>query len=257
MGTHPIQDRPKPTVSFIVPALNEQDNLGPLVERLLAIERTQACPCEILIVDDASSDATYDVGARLAELHPQVKVLRKELPRGIGRAVRHALARLRGRVAVVVMADGVDPLEEAVPQFAAKILAEGCHLALLSRYTTAADSASIPFSYKFFQAGFRFLTRYALGIKFRDTTYAFRAFDADFVRRLGLKSGGFEISPEITFKVIFAGGKVGEVPGRQTRRVRGVSKFRFVKAFRGYSRVFLEAFYLRLRTLGARAGPVE
>src|SRR2546428_4292627 len=246
MGTHPIQDRPKPTVSFIVPALNEQDNLGPLVERLLAIERTQACPCEILIVDDASSDATYDVGARLAGLHPQVKVLRKELPRGIGRAVRHALARLRGRVAVVVMADGVDPLEEAVPQFAAKILAEGCHLALLSRYTTAADSASIPFSYKFFQAGFRFLTRYALGIKFRDTTYAFRAFDADFVRRLGLKSGGFEISPEITFTVIFAGGQAGEGPSRPTRPARRPSKLPLAKAFRGYSPAVPAAVYPRL-----------
>src|SRR3989442_14910457 len=104
MATHAPQERTHPTVSFIVPALNEQDNLGTLVERLLAIEQAQGCSCEILIVDDASNDATYDVGSRLAERHGQVKVLRKELPRGIGRAVRHALAHLRGRVAVVVMA---------------------------------------------------------------------------------------------------------------------------------------------------------
>jgi hypothetical protein len=90
-------------------------------------------------------------------------------------------------------------------------------------------------------------TRYGLGIPFPDTTYAFRAFDVRFVRKLGLKSGGFEISPEITFKVVLAGGRVGEVSGRQTRRMRGKSRFRFFRAFSGYSRVVREAFYLRLR----------
>ena len=246
MGTSQAGDRSKPTVSFIVPALNEQDNLGPLVKRLTALDQPSRA-CEILIVDDASNDATYEVGSQLAAQNQRIRVLHKEQPRGIGRAIRHALPLAHGRLAVVVMADGVDPLESAVPEFCDKILGEGCHLVLLSRYTAPEDSASIPFSYKFFQWGFRLVTRYGLGIKFRDTTYAFRAFDRDFVLNLGLKSGGFEISPEITFKVILAGGKVGEVSGRQTRRVRGKSKFRFLRAFRGYSRVVLEALSLRLK----------
>ncbi len=254
MGTHVSEDRGNPMVTFIVPALNEQDNLGPLVERLTALER-ESYPCEIVIVDDASNDATYEVGSRLAEQDPRVRILHKEAPRGLGRAIRHALPHVRGRLAVVVMADGVDPLETAVPQFCNKILLEGCHLVLLSRYTAPSDSESIPLSYKFFQSAYRFLTRYALGIRFRDTTYAFRAFDADFVRNLGLKSGGFEISPEITFKVVFAGGKVGEVNGRQTRRVRGKSKFRFLRAFRGYSRALLEGLRVRLSP-GSRNQPL-
>ncbi len=236
--------RSSPIVSFIVPALNEQDNLAPLIERLAAIGK-ESRPCEVLIVDDASTDATYQRGLELAKTDPRIKVLHKEEPRGLGRAVRYALPHVRGKVAVVVMADGVDPLETAVPQFCDKILVEGCHLVLLCRYTTPSDSESIPFSYKFFQSGFRLVTRYGLGIHFRDTTYAFRAFDADFLRGLDLRGEGFEISPETTFKVILAGGRVGEVPGRQTRRIRGKSKFRFLKAFRGYSRVVLEGLYLR------------
>ena len=235
-----------PVVTFIIPALNEQDNLAPLIERLTALEQ-ESRPCEIVIVDDASTDATYERGLRLAERDPRIRMLHKEQPRGLGRAIRHALPHVRGKVAVVVMADGVDPLETAVPQFCDKILVEGCHLVLLSRYTAPSDSDSIPFSYKFFQWIFRLLTRYLLGIPFRDTTYAFRAFDADFVRKLGLKSEGFEISPETTFKVVLAGGKVGEVSGRQTRRLKGKSKFRFLRAFRGYGRVVLQAFYLRWR----------
>lgn len=247
MKAHVAESQNSPiAVTFIVPALNEQDNLAPLVDRLTALDEASR-PCEVIIVDDASTDATYECGLRLAEHNPKIKILHKEPPRGIGHAIRHALPHARGKLAVVVMADGVDPLETAVPQFSNQILGEGMHLVLLSRYTAPSDSDSIPFSYKFFQFGFRFLTKYGLGIPFPDTTYAFRAFDTDFVRSLGLKSGGFEISPEITFKVILAGGKVGEVSGRQTRRVRGKSKFRFFKAFRGYSGVILEGFYLRLR----------
>lgn len=238
------ESRSSPVVTFIIPALNEQDNLAPLIERLTALEQ-EARPCEIVIVDDASTDATYERGLQLAERDPRIRVLHKDAPRGLGRAVRHALPHVRGKLAVVVMADGVDPLETAVPQFCDKILVEGCHLVLLCRYTTPSDSDSIPFSYRFFQSGFRLVTKYGLGVPFRDTTYAFRAFDTDFARKLDLKSEGFEISPETTFKIILAGGKVGEVPGRQTRRLRGQSKFRFLKAFRGYSRVVLEGLYLR------------
>ena len=238
------EGRSSPVVTFIVPALNEEDNLAPLIERLTALER-ESRPCEIVIVDDASTDATYQRGSELAERDSRIRILHKDEPRGLGRAIRHALPHVRGKLAVVVMADGVDPLETAVPQFCDKILVEGCHLVLLCRYTTPSDSNSIPFSYRFFQSGFRLVTKYGLGVQFRDTTYAFRAFDVDFVRKLALKSEGFEISPETTFKVILAGGKVGEVPGRQTRRLRGKSKFRFLKAFRGYSRVVLEGLYLR------------
>ncbi len=238
------EGRSSPVVTFIIPALNEQDNLAPLINRLTALEQ-ESRPCEIVIVDDASTDATYERGVQLAERDPRIRVLHKDAPRGLGRAVRHALPHVRGKLAVVVMADGVDPLETAVPQFCDKILLEGCHLVLLCRYTTPSDSDSIPFSYRFFQSGFRLVTKYGLGVRFRDTTYAFRAFDIDFARKLGLKSEGFEISPETTFKVILAGGKVGEVPGRQTRRLRGKSKFRFLKAVRGYSRVVLEGLYLR------------
>lgn len=234
-----------PVVTFIVPALNEEDNLAPLIERLLAAEKALGHSCEILIVDDASDDNTYTVGCKLAKYHEQVRVVHKGLPRGIGNAVRTGLAAARGYLGVVVMADGVDPVESALPEFCMKIMNEGCDLVLLSRYLEPSDGDTIPFSYKFLHWGFRLLSRYALGIRFRDVTYAFRAFNVEFLRSLGLRSQKFEISPEITFRTIFAGGKVSEVRGRQTRRVRGKSKFLFSKAFWGYTRVLLEAFCLR------------
>jgi dolichol-phosphate mannosyltransferase len=48
------EGRSSPVVTFIIPALNEQDNLAPLINRLTALEQ-ESRPCEIVIVDDAST----------------------------------------------------------------------------------------------------------------------------------------------------------------------------------------------------------
>jgi glycosyltransferase involved in cell wall biosynthesis len=233
-------------VSFIVPALNEELNLPFLFERLLSIQAKLGLPSEILVVDDASVDRTFEVARAAAETHPEIRPIRKPLPHGLGSGVRVGLEHARGRVGIIVMADGVDPLEDAVPRFCEKVLREGCQLVLLSRYVEPGDADSIPASYKVFHRIFRFFTGTVLGIPHPDTTYAFRAFDLDFVRSLGLRSTGFEISPEITFRAFFSGARIGEVPGRQTRRVRGRSTFRFARVTLSFARVLIEGLLMRL-----------
>ena len=236
----------RPIISFIVPALNEELNLPPLFERLLGLEQRLNWPSEICVVDDCSRDGTLRVAQEWQARHPQIRPIHKPMPHGLGRGICTALQHVQGKVGIVVMADGVDPLEEAVPEFCKLVLDEGCQLVLLSRYLDPRDSQTIPLSYKVHHTIFRFCTAFLLGIPFRDTTYAFRAFDIPFVRGLNLHSGGFEISPEITFKTHFSGGKIGQVRGRQTRRVHGKSNFLFSRAARGYSKVLAEGFYLRL-----------
>lgn len=242
----------RPVVSFIVPALDEAPNLPSLFERLLAVRDVLDLPCEILLVDDASADDTLAVARAAGEVRSEIRALHKPLPHGLGRAVRAGIEQARGRLGIVVMADGVDPLEEAVPGFCQRILREGCQLVLLTRYTDPRDSATIPASYRILHRLFRFFTATLLGLPYADTTYAFRAFDLGTVRRLGLRSTGFEISPEITFRTHFAGGRIGEVPGRQTRRVRGESSFRFTRVAPGYARVLGEACLMRLGLMRPR-----
>jgi dolichol-phosphate mannosyltransferase len=245
----------EPIVSFIVPALNEEPNLPFLLERLLAIQAKLGLASEILVVDDASDDRTFEVARAAAETHPLIRPIRKPLPHGLGSGVRAGLAHARGRVGIVVMADGVDPLEDAVPRFCEQVLREGCQLVLLSRYVDPGDADSIPASYKVFHRVFRFLTQRVLGIPHPDTTYAFRAFDVAFARALALRSQGFEISPEMTFRTYFAGAKIGEVPGRQTRRVRGKSNFRFTRVALPYARVAVLGLLLRVGLLRVAPAP--
>jgi glycosyltransferase involved in cell wall biosynthesis len=230
-----------PEVSVIIPCLNEEQNVPSVVERLRALLASAGVTAEILIVDDCSDDYTFREAYLLAQKWDNVTALHKGLPRGIGHAIRHAIEHASGQVGVVVMGDGVDPLA-AIPDMRDAILRDGHDLVLFSRYIDPGDSASIPVTYRVYQAAYRRLLRFACALPYKDATYAFRGFRMDFVRGLGLTSGGFEISPEMTLKTWTRGGSITELKGRQGRRIAGESKFLFSEQALGYARVALQAY---------------
>lgn len=235
-----------PDISIIIPCLNEEQNIPQLVNKLDALIRHHNLKAEVLIVDDCSDDYTFRESFIMQDDFPFLRALHKGLPRGIGHAIRYGIDHSRGKMAVVVMGDLVDPIA-AIVDFENKIIKEGYKLALLSRYLSPQDHKNIPLSYKFYQWCYRFLCRILVGIKIKDITYAFRAFDLDWAKQLKLESGGFEISPEITLKTHLKGGRICEIKGRQGRRIQGESKFLFSKEGSGYARVLLKAAILRAR----------
>lgn len=241
-----------PALSIVVPCLNEEQNIPSLVSKLREVIDSAGIPAEILIVDDCSDDYTFREALVMEQRHSNVRALHKGLPRGIGNAIRFGIDHAQGEVGAVVMGDLVDPLH-ALPDFVREIKENGNQLALLSRYLDPEDSKSIPLSYRFYQWFYRLLCRTLLGIKIRDITYAYRGFSLEWVRGLDLKSGGFEISPEITLKTYQGGGEIVELKGRQGRRLVGESKFVFSKEGFGYGRVLLEAFLRRLSGSPRRA----
>lgn len=232
-------------ISVIVPALNEEGNLEPLVRSLCGQAEQDGLALEIVIVDDHSDDGTYAEGQALAGRYPDVHIYRKELPRGFGNAVRYGIDHARGRMAAIVCADNVDPIE-TLAEMRRKIIDEGYQLVLASRRMAKSDSAYMPAKYKFFQFGYRWLSRLLVGFPYPDGTYSYRAFDLPYMRALGLESPGFEISPEISFKTWLSGGRIAEVRARPRVRVIGASKFSFFGAGKGYPRVLWQAFLMRL-----------
>ena len=92
-------------------------------------------------------------------------------------------------------------------------------------------------TYRFYQRALSgSLCRVAVGLPYKDPTYAFRGFDLDFVRALGLKSGGFEISPEMTLQT-WTGRADPRARGSAGAAIAGESKFLFSEQAFGYARV--------------------
>ena len=73
---------PLRSLSVIVTAMNEEGNLRPTVESVLAVVTSQPWDYEVLIIDDGSSDRTAEVAAQLAASDPRVKV--HHHPRNLG-----------------------------------------------------------------------------------------------------------------------------------------------------------------------------
>lgn len=234
-------------LSVVIPCLNEADNLPSIIDNLAKyVDRAKIL--ETIVVDDSSDDNTVGVAIGLGRRYRAlgIKVVRRQRPRrGYGAVVRFGMESAKGRFCTFVAADGVDPIQ-LLPEYV-KQLKDGAQLVQCSRYVKPEDSRTIPFAYKFYQTLFHAVERVMLGKLIPDSTYAFKAFDLEFVRKLNPSSNRFNISPEIVFKVYLNHGKIVTIPGSQGTRSRGVSKFKFRKEGFGYFRVALSAGLHRLR----------
>jgi dolichol-phosphate mannosyltransferase len=237
-------------LSIIIPCLNEEENVGVIIQRLSDLCAEFHLDAETIIVDDASDDSTFFISSRLPSNYPilNIKVLRRFSPRrGYGAVVRYGVANATGKYCIVVAADNVDPIH-LIPVFL-EHMRGGAKLVQCSRYMNKIDSQNIPLKYKFYHIIYRFLVRILLKKQISDTTYAFKMFDRIQIMGLGLSSNRFSISPEITFKFLLSDSKVIFIPANQGMRQQNISKFIFRREGYGYIYVLLRAWLHRLGIL--------
>lgn len=233
-----------PEVSIIVPAYRESGNLPVVCERLVNVIVQSRLDAEIVLVDDGSPDDTYAVGLAQMWRSPSIRSFTKGPPRGMGNAIRHGLTRARGSIVVITMGDGSDDVGR-IPEMVQKIRDEEYGLAIGSRYRFRQNYEAVPRLYRFWSAIFRFSSWALTGLRLSDYTNAFRAFRRSIFDRQGLEGGGFEISPEITFKAWFATGRVTEVDVKHLKRGTGQSNFSFMRAGPGYGKMIIKAVICR------------
>jgi glycosyltransferase involved in cell wall biosynthesis len=233
-----------PQLSIIIPAFKEASNLDAVCDRLLRVFEKGSLSFEILLIDDASSDDTYEVAVRQMWKSPRIRAFTKPTPRGMGNAIKYGLERARAPVIAVTMADGSDEVER-IPEMYRAVTDHHFGLVIGSRYRKTANYQAIPKLYRFWSRCFRLAAWALVGVRLTDYTNAFRVFDRRIFLRYGAESGGFEISPEITFKAWFATQRVGEVDVRQLKRASGQSKFSFLRAGPGYGKILIKGLVNR------------
>ncbi len=112
-------------ISAVIPAYNEQDAVAPVVKSLTEVLRRHAARFEIIVVDDGSTDKTYENA-----LAAGVTALRHPINRGYGRSLMTAFAKAQYDWILMIDADGSYPPEEAEKLFA---LAPACDLIIGAR----------------------------------------------------------------------------------------------------------------------------
>ncbi|MCD5383185.1 glycosyltransferase family 2 protein [candidate division WOR-3 bacterium] len=92
-------------VSIIVPAYNEEENIKPLISAVDSMIKESGLECELIIVDDGSTDRTYDVATELAEGREDIKIIRDNRNQGKTHAILSGLDVASGEYIAILDAD--------------------------------------------------------------------------------------------------------------------------------------------------------
>ena len=108
----------RPLISLVVPVLNEEDNLGPLVERVTAVmaQVRERYDYELVFTDNHSDDTTWQKLEALAAERPNVRAYRFSKNFGYQKSIRTGYLKARGAAAIQLDADLQDP-PELIPEF--------------------------------------------------------------------------------------------------------------------------------------------
>jgi glycosyltransferase involved in cell wall biosynthesis len=228
-----------PTVSVVIPTLNEENNLPHVFADMpLDID-------EVIVVDGRSVDKTVDVAR---SLRPDVRII-NQTRSGKGNALACGFAAATCDIIVTVDADcSTNPAE--IPRFVATLV-HGADFAKGSRFAAGGGSGDITRLRSFGNRGLNGLVNLGYRTRFTDLCYGYNAIWRRHLSVLGLNPGehgspaewgdGFEIETLINIRVARAGLRIFEVPSYEQPRMHGNSNLRaFSDGFRVLRTVMAE-----------------
>ncbi len=204
-------------ISIILPAFQEEQGIVPLLERIGEIMEALGRPWEVLVVDDGSTDGT---AARAREAG--ARVMSHPYNIGNGAAVKTGIREARGRVIVMMDADGQhDPAD--IPRLVEQI--GPYDMAVGARTKESETSLHRDLANKIYN----WFASYICNRKIEDLTSGFRAIKAGAARAfLYLLPNTYSYPTTLTLAIVRSGRSLKYVPVKTVRRV-GRSKIRLLR----------------------------
>jgi glycosyltransferase involved in cell wall biosynthesis len=230
-----------PSVSVVIPALNEVKNLPYLLERMPPGH-------EIILIDGNSTDGTAQL---MRELWPGATIF-KQVGRGKGDALRLGFAVSTRDIIVTIDADGsTDPAE--IPRFVA---AFGSDVDFVkgSRFLPSGGSSDITRIRHIGNSILSGIVNILFGTRYTDLCYGYNAFRRSVLPQLCIDCNGFEVETLMNIRAAKARLRIAEVPSYESPRIHGVSN---LHAARDGWRVFRTILREWLRQGGVPRAPDE
>src|SRR3982751_5037375 len=226
-------------LSIVIPIHNEEPAILPLYDRLTAVLEAIHRPYEILFVDDASTDRSFDLLANLVETDHHLKVLR--LRRNFGQTAALAAGFDEAQGDVIISLDGDlqhDP--EDIPLLLEKIeagydIASGWRKDRVDNAVTRKIPSRIA----------NWLMKQTSGVELHDFGTTFKAYRSEILKDVNLYG---ELHRFIPALASFYGARIAEVPIRNLPRANGGSHYGLGRTFRVAFDIFTIWFLLKYFT---------
>ena len=212
-------------LSVVIPARDEEGCVASTVEHLHIELRRRGVPHEIVVVDDGSTDRTWEILQNLQSRVLALVPIQNPGPNGFGRAIIRGLAAMKGDAVVIMMADESDDSRD-VARYWDK-LNEGYDCVFGSRFIKGGGVIDYPRTKLFLNRLANYFLKVLFRIKLNDTTNAFKAYRREVIDGCQpLIAPHFNITVEIPLKAIVRGYSWTTIPITWRNRRTGTAKLK-------------------------------
>jgi dolichol-phosphate mannosyltransferase len=212
-------------LSIVIPARDEEGCIASTVEHLHIELRLRDVPHEIVVVDDGSTDRTWEILEALRSRIPVLAPIQNQAPHGFGRAVARGLAAMKGDAVVIMMADESDDCRDVVRYW--QTLKEGHDCVFGSRFIKGGGVIDYPKIKLFLNRLANWFLKVLFRIKLNDTTNAFKAYRREVIEGCQpLIAPHFNLTVEIPLKAIVRGYTWTTIPITWRNRRSGTAKLK-------------------------------
>ena len=210
-------------LSVLVPVFNERHVVEASIRRVLELEDSLISSLEVIVVDDQSTDGTWEILQRLASDDSRILLLRNPRNMGKGAALRNAIAHSTGDVSIVHDADlEYDPSD--IPSLLLPFAKEGADAVFGSRYLSAPYRRALMHRHTTINKLLTYASNWLTDLSLTDLETCYKAIKTDLLKSIPLRSNDFRFEVEITFKLAKRRARVFEAPIRYLPRTREEGK---------------------------------
>ena len=221
----PTSTEPLRLLSVVIPARDEQGSIAGAVEHLHVELRLRGIPHEIVVVDDGSTDSTWELLGKLRQQIPQLNAVQNTGAHGFGNAVVFGIDHSQGDAVVIMMADESDDCRDVAEYW--ELLGQGWDAAFGSRFIRGGGVIDYPLHKLLVNRLANAFLRVMFRARLNDFTNAFKAY-----RRTALNgcrpflSPHFNLTVELPLKIIVRGYSWTTMPITWRNRRSGISKLK-------------------------------
>ena len=216
-------------LSIIVPCYNEKETVGEVLKRILKLQLP--CETELIAVDDGSKDGS----AKVVEEFLNVTLVRHEVNKGKGSAIRTGIKKSSGDAILIQDAD-LEYFPEDIVNLVQPILSGEADIVLGSRFL--GNPKGMSRTHFLANKTLSFATRALFGGKITDLMTGYKLFTRQALQQISVTSESFDVEAELVGKLLKRKLRIVEVPIKYEYRRKGKAKITWTHGFSSFWTLF-------------------